>query len=85
MRPWRLLSIPVALFFFMRTTAVPSNYSNGEWTGIQISWNDARRVLTLRLARRSRMLPPGRRALLVKLGRPARSVVFEGRPVELKF
>src|SRR5437879_8965032 len=37
------------------------NYRKGEWMGIQMMWNDSRRILTLRLAKGSRMLPPLRR------------------------
>ena len=60
------------------------NYRKGEWMGIQMAWNDARRVLALRLASGSRMLPPLRRPLEVKLGDATRTVVFEGRPVEVR-
>jgi predicted outer membrane lipoprotein len=42
------------------------------------------RVLALRLASGSRMLPPLRRPLEVKLGDATRTVVFEGRPVEVR-
>jgi alpha-glucosidase/alpha-D-xyloside xylohydrolase len=59
------------------------NYRKGEWMGIQLKWNDKRRVLTLRLAPGSRMLPPGRRVLIVKLEKTARRVTFEGGPVDL--
>jgi hypothetical protein len=52
--------------------------------GVEISWNDARRTVALRLARGSRMLAPGRRDWIVKLGQTARLVTFEGRPLELK-
>ena len=60
------------------------NYRNGEWMGVEMSWNDARRLLTLRLARGSRMLPPGRRDLIVRLRQAARRITFDGHPLELK-
>jgi alpha-glucosidase/alpha-D-xyloside xylohydrolase len=60
------------------------NYRKGEWMGVQMAWNDARRVLALRLASGSRMLPPLRRPLEVKLGDATRTAVFEGRPVEVR-
>jgi alpha-glucosidase/alpha-D-xyloside xylohydrolase len=60
------------------------NYRKGEWMGIQMSWNDARRTLSLRLANGSKMLPPLRRNLTVKLGDTTRPAVFEGRPVEVR-
>src|SRR5580700_3941188 len=43
------------------------NYRKGQWMGIQMDWHDADRTLTLRLAPGSRMLPPLRRNLQVKL------------------
>jgi alpha-glucosidase/alpha-D-xyloside xylohydrolase len=61
------------------------NYRKGEWMGIQMAWNDARRVLTLRLAAGSRMLPPAKQDLRVKLGESSRSAVFEGKPLEMRF
>ena len=59
-------------------------YRQGEWMGVQMAWNDARRTLTLRLANGSRMLPPSRRNLEVKLADSTRQVVFEGRNLEVK-
>ncbi len=61
------------------------NYRKGEWMGVQMTWNDARRVLRLRLANGSRMMAPMRRELVVKLGGATRSVVFQGRPLEVRF
>lgn len=60
-------------------------YRQGEWMGIQMAWNDARRVLSLRLASGSRMLAPSKRNFEAKLGDATKAVVFEGRPVEVKF
>ena len=53
--------------------------------GIQMAWNDARKVLSLHLAPGSRMLPPGPMTILVKLAELKRSVTFEGKPVEVSF
>jgi alpha-glucosidase/alpha-D-xyloside xylohydrolase len=61
------------------------NYRKGEWMGIEMAWNDTRKVLTLRLAAGSRMLPPAKRDLRVKLGESSRSAVFEGKPLEMRF
>jgi alpha-glucosidase (family GH31 glycosyl hydrolase) len=61
------------------------NYRKGEWMGIQMGWNDARRILKLELAEGSRMLGPGRRDIEVKLGEAVRKVVFEGKAVEVAF
>jgi hypothetical protein len=54
--------------------------------GIQMNWNDSRRVLTLRLAEGSRMLPPAPRHLKVRLaaGTPRRAT-FTGQPAEFRF
>jgi alpha-glucosidase/alpha-D-xyloside xylohydrolase len=61
------------------------NYRKGEWMGIPMQWNDARRVLTLRLADGSRRLPPMPRKLEVKLGQVSRPVVFDGHPLNVSF
>jgi alpha-glucosidase (family GH31 glycosyl hydrolase) len=62
------------------------NYRKGQWMGIQIGWHDSRRLLTLRLAEGSRMLPPLRRRIEVRIApeRTTHVTVFEGRPVQLK-
>ncbi len=59
------------------------NYRKGEWMGIQMVWHDARRVLRLSLASGSRMLPPLRRSIEVKLGQVTRVAVFDGHPAEV--
>lgn len=59
------------------------NYRKGEWMGIQMAWNDTARKLHLQLASGSRMLPPERRAINVKLGDKTQSVTFEGKPIEI--
>jgi alpha-glucosidase (family GH31 glycosyl hydrolase) len=58
------------------------NYRNGEWMGLQMSWKDSRRVLTLHLAEGSKMLPPLRN-IEVKLNEAKRQVEFAGKPVEV--
>ena len=59
------------------------NYRKGEWMGIQMRWNDARRVLKLELAEGSRMLAPERREIEVKVGSTVKKVAFEGKAVEV--
>ena len=53
---------------------------------VNIAWNDRQRRLALRLAAGSKMLPPARRNIAVRVvgESVARDVVFEGRPVEVK-
>jgi alpha-glucosidase/alpha-D-xyloside xylohydrolase len=62
------------------------DYRAGAWMGIEIRWNDASRRLTLRLAPGSRILPPARRPISVRVAgeRAIRSAVFAGRPIEIR-
>src|SRR5580704_13886083 len=59
------------------------NYRKGEWMGMQLTWSDAPKVLRMELAPGSRMLPPGKRPMVVKLADISRSVTFDGTPVEV--
>jgi alpha-glucosidase (family GH31 glycosyl hydrolase) len=61
------------------------NYRKGEWTGIQMAWDDARRKLSLQLASGSRMLSPDPRAITVQLADVTRNVTFKGKPVDVSF
>lgn len=63
------------------------NFRKGEWMGIQVTWNDRRRSLTLRLAEGSRMLPPMRRKIEVRLvsEKATRTAIFAGRPTHVQF
>jgi alpha-glucosidase (family GH31 glycosyl hydrolase) len=61
------------------------NYRKGEWMGVEMTWNDRRRLLHLTLAKGSRVLPPKRRDLVVKLGDATRRVIFDGHPLEVRF
>ena len=59
------------------------NYRRGEWMGVRMEWDDARRTLNLKMAPGSRMLPPLHRNIVVKLWQTEKSVVFEGNPVQV--
>jgi alpha-glucosidase (family GH31 glycosyl hydrolase) len=61
-------------------------YRRGAWMRIVMTWQDASRRLTLRLAPGSRMPAPMRRSLRVRVaGSPeTKSVVFSGRPVTVQ-
>jgi len=61
------------------------NYRRGEWMGIEMSWNDAGRLLRMKLATGSKMLAPSRRAIDVKVGDKTRQVEFDGRPLDVHF
>jgi alpha-glucosidase/alpha-D-xyloside xylohydrolase len=58
------------------------DHRKGAWTGIELTWQDASRRLTARLAPGSRMLTP-RRRLAVRLAgasaQPTKDAVFDGR------
>ena len=59
------------------------DYRKGKWMGVHMVWHDTRRVLKLSLASGSRILPPLRRNIEVKLGQSTRATVFDGHPVEV--
>jgi alpha-glucosidase/alpha-D-xyloside xylohydrolase len=61
------------------------DYRKGEWMGIRMAWTQRTRKLSLRLAGGSRMLPPLRRPIEVRLASEdiRRSIVFEGHPIEI--
>jgi alpha-glucosidase (family GH31 glycosyl hydrolase) len=62
------------------------DYRKGDWMGMAMTWNDATRVLSVTLTPGSRMLPPAKRALDVRLAgeKNARNAVFEGRPIDVR-
>jgi alpha-glucosidase/alpha-D-xyloside xylohydrolase len=59
------------------------NYRKGEWMRIEMAWQDAGRRLTLHLASGSRMLPPARRNIELRIAGEgvAKTVIFDGRPL----
>jgi alpha-glucosidase (family GH31 glycosyl hydrolase) len=59
------------------------NYRKGEWMGLQMAWNDARKALSVKLASGSKLL--GKRELEVKMGSATKKAGFEGRAVEVQF
>ena len=61
------------------------NYRKGEWMGTRLNWNDAAKTLTLTLAPGSRMLPPLRRNIFVKLLGNEKNFVFDGKRAEVHF
>jgi len=60
------------------------DYREGEWTGIQITWNDRARNLSLRLAAGSKMRERERRLSVRTVDGQARTVTFVGRELEIK-
>jgi alpha-glucosidase/alpha-D-xyloside xylohydrolase len=61
------------------------NYRKGDWTGIQMEWNDARKILGLQLAPGSRLLTSSSRGFTIKMVGTSRSVAFDGRPIQVSF
>ncbi len=63
------------------------DYRNGEFMRMALMWRDAARRLSLQLGPRSRMLPPAKRPMQIRLAgsKDLRSVVFEGKPVDVTF
>ena len=59
------------------------DYRKGEWMGMEMAWNDSGRLLGLRLAPGSRMLPPLRRRIEIRAGEVVRQIVFEGHRMEV--
>jgi alpha-glucosidase/alpha-D-xyloside xylohydrolase len=62
------------------------DYRKGAWMRTAMTWNDATRGLSIRLAPGSRMLPPARRPIVVRVAgdKATRSITFEGKPLEVR-
>ena len=61
-------------------------YRKGDWARVMMEWRDAERRLTIRLAPGSRRRPPLERPVEVRVAgeRKTRSVVFDGRPLDVR-
>ena len=62
------------------------DYRRGEWMKIVTHWDANRRRLSLKLAAGSRMLPPLRRKIEVRIApeKTTRAVEFDGRPITVQ-
>lgn len=62
------------------------NFKRGEFTRTQLAWNDRDRRVTIRLAKGSKMLAPGKRNIAIRVVGESqqKEIVFEGRPVIIK-
>jgi alpha-glucosidase/alpha-D-xyloside xylohydrolase len=62
------------------------DYRKGEWMGIEVAWSDLARRLTLRLSEGSRMRPPAKRSIEIRVAgeSTSRRVVFDGHPIEVR-
>jgi alpha-glucosidase/alpha-D-xyloside xylohydrolase len=73
-------------FLLYEDDGISFRYRGGEWMGVDLSWDDRERRLSLRLAEGSRMLaPPDRRIEVQSVsGTAVSSVVFAGKPVDVR-
>jgi alpha-D-xyloside xylohydrolase len=62
------------------------DYHKGEFMRMAMTWRDSNRTLFLRLAPGSRMLPPAKRSMQVRLAgsKDTKAVMFEGKPLHVK-
>lgn len=70
-------------FLLYEDDGISFNHRQGEWMGIQMTWNDAQRSLALELAPGARMLT--RRNIEIRLRQEIRSVKFDGNPIKILF
>jgi alpha-glucosidase (family GH31 glycosyl hydrolase) len=76
-----------ASFLLYEDDGTSFKYRNGEWMGVQVDWSESGRTLSLRLADGSRMLPPLRREIEIRVvtGGALRRLSFDGRPIKVSF
>ena len=73
------------LFLLYEDDGASFNYRKGEWTGIQMDWNDVRKSLSLQLAPGSRHLASSSRAFTIKMAGASRNVAFDGKLMQVSF
>jgi len=74
-----------ASFLLYEDDGISFNYRKGEWTGVEMNWDDKKKRLSLGLAPGSRMQSSSPKVLTVKLFDVTKTVTFEGKPIEVKF
>jgi alpha-glucosidase/alpha-D-xyloside xylohydrolase len=74
-------------FMLYEDDGITSGYRQGDWIGIEMTWDEARHQLVLRLADGSRMRRPLAIDFEVRLvpEKAARAVRFVGKPVAIRF
>ncbi|KPK77543.1 MAG: hypothetical protein AMJ79_02820 [Phycisphaerae bacterium SM23_30] len=62
------------------------DYRKGDWSRMEMDWQNAERCLRLRLASGSRMRPPTKRTIEVRVAgeQKTHTIVFEGNPLEVR-
>jgi alpha-glucosidase (family GH31 glycosyl hydrolase) len=83
--PLSLLIYPGAdaSFLLYEDDGISFNYRKGEWTGIQMRWDDKSRKLHLELAPGSHMLTHEAKPIIVQMGEVKKNISFAGKPVEV--
>jgi len=74
-----------ASFLLYEDDGISFNYRKGHWTGMQMTWNGSNRKFDLTLASGSRLMPPEKRTIEVKLGGITKTIDFAGKPVSILF
>ena len=72
-------------FLFYQDDGSSFDYRKGQWMGLQMTWNDARKTFTMRLARNSRVIAGQPRDFEIRVGSATKSASFRGRAIEVKF
>ncbi len=72
-------------FLLYEDDGISFNYRKGEWMGLRLTWKDAQRHLSIRLAEGSRMLQAVPKPLEIRIGRDSRKVEFDGHPFDVRF
>jgi len=70
-------------FLLYEDDGMSFDYRKGDWMGLELKWHDAQRSLAIRLAPGSRLRPPLRRSIDVKVGDSSKTVEFDGRPLDV--
>ena len=74
-----------ASFLVYEDDGISFDYRKGEWMGLQLSWNDAKRCLTMNLAPGSRVLSSWMRRIEARFNQTTKALVFDGNPVDVFF
>ena len=70
-------------FLYYEDDGISFQHRSGDSMRIEFTWRDSARSLSLRLASGSHLRPPAPRTFDVRLGRVARSIAFDGKPVDI--
>jgi alpha-glucosidase (family GH31 glycosyl hydrolase) len=74
-----------ASYLLYEDDGISFNYRKGEWMGIEMTWSDVHRRLSLKLAKGSRMLTTSKRMEAEVRGGEKRRFVFDGSAVSVAF